>query len=564
MAEEHLPNLNNLIDGLRTRLHEELEVQLRGMAESHARALEHARQAADAEAEDRCAARLDVVRGEYNTRLETAVANARAEAERAGAAETMRVRVEGEQAAVESAAAARRELEQSFAVERQQIQSELEAERRRVSELEPVRQRVAELEAELQRTASEREAHLQRVSQLEAEVQRQSRELDAGRQRVVELEADRQRVRELTSERERSVVETGTMRERVAELEAQARSAGDLATERDQLKAQLASERQRAEAQLQVVRDQSDADLRAERESAARALSHASAASERQRQEPDAATAENTNGRAHGAPLMDALRAVEDAGSLTDLLAAAVRGAAVEARRAALFVVQGTELREWPVDGVPSVDSSPLRVDGREAGVIAEALRRHRPAATGGAESFSPPFFASLPPGGVAVAVPLVLGGTPVAVLYADQPGDAAGPSWQENVQILGRHAATCAASLTAVRTAQAMRMISGRSTDQGETDAADQLQAARRYARLLVSEIKLYNEGAVRIGRERRDLLVRLEAEIERARRLFDERVSASLEGRDTLFQQELAQTLADGDPALLGEPRHQRSSWT
>src|SRR4051812_30127749 len=136
MAEDSLPNLNNLIDGLRTRLHEELEVQLRGMAESHARALEHARQAADAEAEDRCATRLDVVRGEYNTRLEAAVANARAEAERAGAAEAMRVRLEGEQAAGDAAAAARRELEQAFAAERQQVQAELEAERRRVVELE--------------------------------------------------------------------------------------------------------------------------------------------------------------------------------------------------------------------------------------------------------------------------------------------------------------------------------------------------------------------------------------------------------------------------------------------
>ena len=106
--------------------------------------------------------------------------------------------------------------------------------------------------------------------------------------------------------------------------------------------------------------------------------------------------------------------------------------------------------------------------------------------------------------------------------------------------------------------------MIAGDSADAGDTETADQLQAARRYARLLVSEIKLYNEGAVRIGRERRDLLVRLEAEIERARRLFDERVPASIDGRDTIFQQELAQTLADGDPGVLGEPRQHRSSWT
>jgi hypothetical protein len=70
-----------------------------------------------------------------------------------------------------------------------------------------------------------------------------------------------------------------------------------------------------------------------------------------------------------------------------------------------------------------------------------------------------------------------------------------------------------------------------------------------------------LYNETAVRMGRERRDLLVRLEPEIQRARRLYDERVATSVDGRDTVFQQELAQTLADGDPSLLGAGPQQPS---
>ena len=38
------------------------------------------------------------------------------------------------------------------------------------------------------------------------------------------------------------------------------------------------------------------------------------------------------------------LRAIDDAASLTDALAAAVRGAALESPRAALFVVNGTTL----------------------------------------------------------------------------------------------------------------------------------------------------------------------------------------------------------------------------
>ena len=84
---------------------------------------------------------------------------------------------------------------------------------------------------------------------------------------------------------------------------------------------------------------------------------------------------------------------------------------------------------------------------------------------------------------------------------------------------------------------------------------ASDEDSSAKRYARLLVSEIKLYNEAAVRAGREHRDLMTRLRPEIDRARRLYEERVPASV-GRYSLFEEELVQTLAEGDAALLGEP--------
>jgi hypothetical protein len=70
------------------------------------------------------------------------------------------------------------------------------------------------------------------------------------------------------------------------------------------------------------------------------------------------------------------------------------------------------------------------------------------------------------------------------------------------------------------------------------------------------VSEIKLYNEAAVHIGRQKRDLLERLKPEIDRARKLYTQRISPAVDARATLFQQELVQTLADGDASLLGHP--------
>jgi hypothetical protein len=81
-----------------------------------------------------------------------------------------------------------------------------------------------------------------------------------------------------------------------------------------------------------------------------------------------------------------------------------------------------------------------------------------------------------------------------------------------------------------------------------------DDDDAARRYARLLVSEIKLYHESAVTAGRRDRNLLERLRNEIDRARRLYGERVPAAVLARTDYFDQELVRTLANGDASLLG----------
>ena len=69
---------------------------------------------------------------------------------------------------------------------------------------------------------------------------------------------------------------------------------------------------------------------------------------------------------------------------------------------------------------------------------------------------------------------------------------------------------------------------------------------SARRFARLLLSEIKLYHEPAVDEGRRSHNLLTRLAPEIERARAAYDARVPVSLRTRAELFHQELVATLA------------------
>lgn len=78
--------------------------------------------------------------------------------------------------------------------------------------------------------------------------------------------------------------------------------------------------------------------------------------------------------------------------------------------------------------------------------------------------------------------------------------------------------------------------------------------EEARRFARLLASEIKLYNEGAVREGRERGNLYFRLREDIERGRRLYEERVPADLRSDGDFYYEELVEVLAAGRPEALG----------
>jgi hypothetical protein len=76
----------------------------------------------------------------------------------------------------------------------------------------------------------------------------------------------------------------------------------------------------------------------------------------------------------------------------------------------------------------------------------------------------------------------------------------------------------------------------------------------ARRFARLLVSEIKLYNEQKVKDGRLEGDLYERLREDIDRSRQMYDKRVAPPVAARYDYFHQELVNTLAEGDPAKLG----------
>ena len=76
----------------------------------------------------------------------------------------------------------------------------------------------------------------------------------------------------------------------------------------------------------------------------------------------------------------------------------------------------------------------------------------------------------------------------------------------------------------------------------------------AKRFARLVVSEIKLYNEAKVTEGRKTRDIYERLKEDIERGRQMYTDRVAAPVRDASDYFQDELVRILAGGDAAALG----------
>ncbi len=86
------------------------------------------------------------------------------------------------------------------------------------------------------------------------------------------------------------------------------------------------------------------------------------------------------------------------------------------------------------------------------------------------------------------------------------------------------------------------------------QTEETKKHDEARRFARLLVSEIKLYNEAKVDQGRKNRDLYERLKEDIDRSRQMYDERISDEVRKVSNYFYDELVRILADGKAESLG----------
>ena len=82
----------------------------------------------------------------------------------------------------------------------------------------------------------------------------------------------------------------------------------------------------------------------------------------------------------------------------------------------------------------------------------------------------------------------------------------------------------------------------------------ADTHRKAQRFARLLVDEIKLYNQAKVNEGRRNRDLYDRLKEDIEKSKTTYTKRYGSTAAASGDYFSREVVRSLAEDDLSVMG----------
>ena len=155
--------------------------------------------------------------------------------------------------------------------------------------------------------------------------------------------------------------------------------------------------------------------------------------------------------------LLESIRGLDGAASLSEVLDALGQAAGREASRAAVLVLRNERLLGWKLTGFGARDTQPKAIDLglNESGVIGLAVGAARPVTTRDSQTAGEgPGFAHLPADRMGFAVPVIVGGRVVAVVYADSMTtdgrEHAVPSgWPEVIEVLARHAARCLEALT-------------------------------------------------------------------------------------------------------------------
>ena len=173
--------------------------------------------------------------------------------------------------------------------------------------------------------------------------------------------------------------------------------------------------------------------------------------------------------------MIDAIHAIDGAGSIGEVLEQLAHAAKSSAQRTVLLMVRGAQLTAWRTGDFPGLAGAPLPVDA--SGLIGRAvsLRQLATCFEGTPDSELLPSFAADGRGRDAAALPIVLGGETVAVLYADAvrgPGDGADRRWPSALDVVTRYASRVIEIMT-LRRSVAVTATTRGSTARGSESAS-------------------------------------------------------------------------------------------
>ncbi len=272
-----------------------------------------------------------------------------------------------------------------------------------------------------------------------------------------------------------------------------------------------------------------------------------------------------------------AMAAVQQAGSQADILRQLLEGESKFASRVALFVVKGTAANGWQAIGFSDNDSIKSAALNTSSGLAAKAMQDLAPV-SGAVGELDPAFatVAQLPRNAACMVLPIVVKDKGAALLYAD--GGPSGAAMDTAaLSALSRFAAICL-ELNALRKSGASAVEEAAPTPAvaaaafasatpafasapaqpapapAASEESELHKKARRFAKLLVEEIKLYNQPKVAEGRQKRDLYDRLKEDIEKSRASYEKRYGDGPAASAGYFNQELIRILADNDATLMG----------
>lgn len=273
------------------------------------------------------------------------------------------------------------------------------------------------------------------------------------------------------------------------------------------------------------------------------------------------------------------LASIQESSVQADILKALLEGIARFSPRSALFVVRGTALAGWQARGFSDDNIRGLSLDGSR-GLAARSIE-DRGRASAAASEFDSAFIERQgnPWDGNATVFPLVVKEKVAAIVYCDSGRDSGKQTDYSAVEVLTRFACLWLEHAAVKKHVGAAGTETGVvapppppsavqphapavSTSSPVDPALDGLPAeeqelhkkARRFAKLLVDEIKLYNQSKVAEGRQNRDLYKVLREDIEKSRATYDKRYGSTPVAGAKYFDSEVVRVLADNDRSLLG----------